>query len=125
MARFDRMASPHGPVVQGFVAGGFSVDGGVYAGLLLTPQRADAWDAPDLDSLSVEALEPILAIQPPPEFVLLGSGATCRFPPRAFVAALEQRGIGVETMDSRAAARTWGLLRAEERWIVAAIMPVG
>jgi uncharacterized protein len=27
-------------------------------------------------------------------------------------------------MDSRAAARTWGLLRGEERWIAAALMPL-
>ena len=33
------------------------------------------------------------------------------------------QGIGIEAMDGRAAARTWGLLRAEERWIAAAIMP--
>ena len=46
------------------------------------------------------------------------------FPPRAFVAALEARGIGVEAMDSRAAARTWGLLRGEGRWIAAALMPL-
>ena len=38
---------------------------------------------------------------------------------------IEARGIGVEVMDSRAAARTWGLLRGEERWIVAALMPLG
>jgi uncharacterized protein len=27
-------------------------------------------------------------------------------------------------MDRRAAARTWGVLRAEERWIAAALMPL-
>jgi uncharacterized protein len=27
-------------------------------------------------------------------------------------------------MDSRAAARTWGMLRGEERWIAAALMPI-
>ena len=43
---------------------------------------------------------------------------------RAFVRELEGRGIGVEVMDSRAAARAWGVLRAEERWIVAALMPL-
>ena len=47
-----------------------------------------------------------------------------RRPPRAFVADLEARGIGVEAMDSRAAARAWGVLRAEERWIVAALLPL-
>ena len=53
-----------------------------------------------------------------------GTGETTVFPPRPLIAAMERQGIGIEAMDSRAAARTWGLLRAEERWIAAAIMPV-
>ena len=56
--------------------------------------------------------------------MILGTGAKMRLPPRALVAALEARGIGLEAMDSRAAARTWGILRAEERWIVAALLPL-
>ena len=61
---------------------------------------------------------------PAPEFILLGTGDTLAFPPRAFGAALEAKGIGVEAMDSRAAARTWGLLRGEGRWIAAALLPL-
>lgn len=63
-------------------------------------------------------------MQPPPEFLLLGTGARLRQPSREFVRALEASGIGVEAMDSRAAARAWGVLRAEERWIVAALLPL-
>ena len=63
-------------------------------------------------------------MEPAPEFLILGTGPAMAFAPRAFVAALEEKGIGVEAMDSRAAARTWGILRAEERWIVAAILPL-
>ena len=66
-------------------------------------------------------IEPALGCDP--EFLLLGTGPTHAFAPRAFVAALEARGIGVEAMDSRAAARAWGLLRGEGRWIAAALMP--
>jgi uncharacterized protein len=115
---------PQGPVVQGYAAGGFSVDGQAYRALLLTPDRAAAWEPPALGELGLDHLAPLLALEPPPEFLILGTGATTAFPPRALVRALEERGIGVEAMDSRAAARTWGVLRAEERWIAAAIMPV-
>ena len=55
---------------------------------------------------------------------LLGTGSGLQQPPRAFVRELEARGIGVEAMDSRAAARAWGVLRAEERWIVGALLPL-
>jgi uncharacterized protein len=121
--RWDRDPKAPGPLVQGFSGRGFSVDGGVYEGLLLTPERADGWDAPPLAELTIEHLAPLLALQPPPEFILLGTGATMSFAPRALVRALDERGIGIEAMDSRAAARTWGVLRAEERWIAAALMP--
>jgi uncharacterized protein len=47
-----------------------------------------------------------------------------RRPSPAFVAAIEALGFGVEPMDSRAAARAWNVLRGEDRWIVAAFMPL-
>ena len=123
-SRFDRDPRASGPVVQGFAGGGFSVDGGLYRGLLMTPKRADGWEPPALADLTLADLAPLLALDPPPEFILLGTGAAMAFAPRALVAELEARGIGIEAMDSRAAARTWGMLRGEERWIAAAIMPL-
>src|SRR3954453_24117598 len=122
MARMDREPKPEGPVVQGFSGTGFAVDGRVYRALLLTPESAREWERPEL---SLASLEPLLAFEPVPEFLLLGTGPTLAFPPRALVRSLEARGIGVEAMDSRAAARLWGLLRSEQRWIAAALMPLG
>ncbi|HEV2866761.1 MAG TPA: Mth938-like domain-containing protein [Allosphingosinicella sp.] len=121
---FERGPAPPGPSVQGFSGGGFIVDGQAYQGVLLTPERAAPWQAPPLSNLTVEALDDLLLLQPPAEFLILGTGASMAFAPPGFVRALEARGIGVEAMDSRAAARTWGVLRAEERWIVAALMPL-
>ena len=118
------MPAAGGPLVRGFSGRGFSIDGAVYEGVLLTPQKAAAWDAPALAVLAAADVEAALALDPSPEFLILGTGPAMAFPPRAFVAALEARGIGVEAMDSRAAARTWGLLRGEGRWIAAALMPL-
>lgn len=124
MPRFDKGSAAQGPVVQAITAEGFSVDGGIYPALLLTPERAEQWPAPSLDALTIDDLALLLRLEPSPEFLLLGTGPTLKFPPRALVRALDDRGIGIEAMDSRAAARTWGLLRAEERWIAAALMPL-
>jgi uncharacterized protein len=124
VARLERDPAVEGPVVAGFADGGFAVDQRVYRTLLLTPSSAAEWSPPDLARLSVADLEPLLALDPAPEFLLLGTGPRLAHPPRALREALEGRGIGLEVMDSRAAARTWGLLRAEERWIAAALMPL-
>ncbi len=115
-----------GPIVTGFSGRGFRVKDDVFpTGLLLSPVRALAWDdAPGPDALTVASLGDLFDLDPRPEFLLLGTGARLRQPPRAFVRDLEARGIGVEAMDSRAAARAWGVLRAEERWIVAALLPL-
>ena len=113
-----------GPRVRGFAGRSFLVDGAAYESVLLTPERAAGWDAPALERLEAAHVESLLALEPAPEFLLLGTGPAQAFPPRAFVAALEARNIGVEAMDSRAAARAWGLLRGEGRWIVAALMPL-
>jgi len=77
-----------------------------------------------LAALTEAALAPLLAFRPAPEFILLGTGPVLQRPPSALIAALEAQGIGVEAMDSRAAARTWGLLRGEGRWIAAALLPL-
>jgi uncharacterized protein len=122
--RFEAAAPAAGPRVQGFSGRRFLVDGAPYDGLLLTPEAAHEWRPPALAALAAADVEPLLALVPAPEFLLLGTGPATAFPPRAFAEALEAKGIAVEPMDSRAAARTWGLLRGEGRWIVAALMPL-
>jgi len=114
-----------GPVVQGFTAGGFSIDGRPYRAALLTPERVEEWTPPAMAELAVEHLAPLLTAERQPEFLILGTGKAMAFAPRALMKALDARGIGVEVMDSRAAARTWGMLRGEGRWIAAALMPLG
>jgi uncharacterized protein len=122
--RIERDARPGGPIVTGLTTEGFRIDEAVYRALLLTPERAAEWAPPPLDALAVADLEPILSGEPAPEFVLLGTGAALVRPSPAFVSAVEARGIGVEAMDSRAAARAWGVLRAEGRTIVGAFYPL-
>jgi uncharacterized protein len=117
-------AKTDGPIISGFSAGGFKIDDGVYAALLITPVRADGWTPPPVAALTLADLEPLLALDPPPEFLLLGTGASLIRPPVSLVRAIEARGLGIEAMDSRAAARAWAVLRGEGRWIAAALYPL-
>ncbi len=119
---------PNGPVVTGFSGRRFRIGERVYpGGLLIDAEGAAEWDAPAsaaaLDMATVERLL-ACACDPQPEFLLLGTGPGLVQPPRALARALEARGIGLEAMDSRAAARAWGVLRQEGRRIVGALMPL-
>ncbi len=116
-----------GPLVTGFAGTGFKVRDALFPrGLMLSPDAALDWTAPArVAGLDVAMLAVLLARDPLPEFLLLGTGARLDQPPRALVRELEAMGIGVEAMDSRAAARAWGVLRQEERQIVAALLPLG
>jgi len=122
--KIERDARGEGPVISGIVGRGFRVDDGVYEGLLISATRAEAWSPPTIVRLAADDIAPLLATGPLPEFILLGTGSRLVRPPQSFVAALEARGVGVEMMDSRAAARAWGVLRAELRAIAGALYPL-
>ena len=119
----QREATAGGPIVRGFAGRGYRLgDDTVAAALLMTVDNANDWAPPPLDALTIADLDPLIAARP--EFILIGTGAALVRPPVALVRAIEEQGIGVEAMDSRAAARAWGVLRGEGRVIAAALYPL-
>jgi uncharacterized protein len=78
------------------------------------------WPAASLDALTADHLAAIIGLKP--EIVLLGSGATFRFPEPALLAPLYKAGIGVEVMDTPAACRTYNILLGEGRNVIAAVI---
>jgi uncharacterized protein len=102
-----------GPVITGFSGTAIIVDGVRRSGgVILTPDAVLDWDGDDFDAAVTD---------PAPEFILLGTGALLDRPSPDVISAYEARGIGIEAMDTRAAARAWTLLRSEGRWISAAL----
>lgn len=122
--RLEHESTPDGPIIKGFSGGGFRIDDNVYTALLLTPESAHGWTPPPIVALAESDLATLTAIDPHPEFIVLGTGSGLLHPPRALVTALDAQGIGIEMMDSRAAARAWSVLRQEGRWIAAALYPL-
>lgn len=89
--------------------------------LLLPWQGAvRAWDAASFEQLGAPHFEQVAALAP--ELVLFGSGTRLRFPRPEWLQALIERRIGFETMDTAAACRTYNLLVAEGRSVVAALL---
>lgn len=88
---------------------------------IVAPDRlVEDWPATTVGALVPDDLAPVLALAP--ELVILGVGATQAFPPPAVLAACLQRGVGLESMTNAAAARTFNVLAAEGRRVVAAFL---
>ena len=81
------------------------------------------WPAADVRTLDIDALAPVLALEP--EVVLIGTGDRQGFPPAATMAACLSKGIGLEAMTNAAAARTFNVLAGEGRRVVAAFVLQG
>ena len=62
---------------------------------------------------------------PRPEVILLGTGNRLQFPHPRLTQPLQQAGIGLEAMDTVAACRTYNILMAEGRQVLAALLPTG
>ncbi|MGH8224861.1 MAG: Mth938-like domain-containing protein [Gammaproteobacteria bacterium] len=91
--------------------------------VILTPTRIiDDWPPQSVTELEAAHLEMLLALDPRPETVLIGTGEKQSFPPRDVLAPLINAGMGVEIMDTRAACRTWNILLAEDRRVAAALI---
>jgi uncharacterized protein len=86
------------------------------------------WPCRGVDELSEAHFESLIEGAPAgslPELVLFGSGPQLRFVHPRLLRGLIQRGIGVETMDTAAACRTYNILAAEGRRVTAALLLQG
>lgn len=120
--RINRDAEAAGPIITGFGPRGFRLGEEYHRAVMLTVERAISWLPPTLAELRVGALAELIESQP--EFILLGTGSALVRPHPELVRELDAAGLGVEPMDSRAAARAWGVLRGEGRRIAAALYPL-
>lgn len=88
------------------------------ASFILAPDRLiEDWDVHEAAGLTPDALAPLLALEP--EVVVLGTGHAQVFPAPQVQAACLARGIGLDAMSNAAAARTFNVLAAEGRRVVA------
>ena len=79
-----------------------------------------AWDCLNFEQLQAAHFAPLAILRP--ELVVFGSGVRLRFPRPEWLQALIEQGIGLETMDTAAACRTYNILAAEGRHVLAALL---
>jgi len=114
---------PQGPnVIQQAMADSVMISGVTYKHSVLVPSdtAVQAWPVASLEELTAEHMALILPLKP--ELVILGTGARLRFAHPSILQALMAARIGVETMDTPAACRTYNVLAAEGRRVVAALL---
>ena len=112
-------------IIQSYAGGRFRVSGEVHEGAILVSQdsvRSWAANGP-VQELTEQDFEILITMQDEFDVVLLGTGKVLRFLAPELKAALKQKGLHVEVMDSGAACRTYNVLMAEGRRVMAAMLP--
>ncbi len=108
--------------ISGYGPGWVAVDGERISHSVVisaTGQRFE-WQCSRFSDLGAEHFSRIAEMDT--ELVIFGSGELIRFPASAWLAPLMARRIGVETMDTKAACRTYNILAGEGRKVVAALL---
>ena len=80
----------------------------------------EAWPVQSFEALAPEHFAHLATLDA--EVMLMGTGERTRFVPPKWLAPLFGRRIGLETMDSFAACRTYNILAAEGRNVVVALI---
>lgn len=89
--------------------------------LVVTPGAVHTdWAAQDFASLTAAHFDYFLALKP--EVLLMGTGAKQQFARPELYRELIKAGIGIEFMGTPAACRTYNILVAEDRNVIAAIL---
>ncbi|WP_180128067.1 Mth938-like domain-containing protein [Rhodoferax sp. BLA1] len=78
------------------------------------------WPCNRFEDITAELFEQLAQWQP--ELVIFGSGERLRFAHPSLTQALIQQQIGLETMDTQAACRTYNILAAEGRYVAVALL---
>jgi len=91
-----------------------------YSLIVLPEVTPQAWNVTRFDDLTAEHFERIAADKP--DVVILGTGERQRFVHPRLIASLSNLRIGVESMDSQAACRTYNILMGEGRKVTLALI---
>jgi uncharacterized protein len=111
-------------LIRAYAPGKITVNDATYtSSLVLTPEGIwPEWTPQIFPELAAEHFEAIAVRRQ--EVVILGTGALLTFPAPACLAPLSRAGIGVEVMDTAAACRTYNILAADGRKVIAALLMI-
>lgn len=114
------------PTIDSYGGGGFRLSGAWREGsLLIVADEPRTWEVASLAEVTPKSLAPVFEVgHAEIEFLLMGVGAANALPPREVRDSLRAAGIGLEFMDTAAAARLYNVLTSEGRRLAAALIAV-
>ena len=116
--QMNEIAFSQATPIDGYGPGFFRVGGKILQGAVcVTETGAQGWGGYDDTAV-------LLALAEKVDVIFIGTGAEITHMPADLREQLEQAGIGVETMSSPAACRTYNVLLSEGRRVAAALLPV-
>ena len=122
--RYDGFV-PGRHLIDAYGNGGFRFGEMSHRGSILAlPSGIKAWTATDPRALAVADFAPVLAEAGEIELLLLGTGLDVVPLPDALRWPLREARIGLDVMQTGAAARTYNILVAENRRVAAALIAV-
>jgi uncharacterized protein len=112
------------PSIHAYDHGWVQVDGVRFTASLLVSSLPDrpptAWGPARFEALGPSDFEVLADLGA--ELIIFGSGHKLRFAKVQWLQSLMAQGIGVETMDTAAACRTYNILASEGRKVIAALL---
>ena len=108
--------------ITGYGPGWIAVDRQNHETSLLVGSRGllQAWGPERFEDLSAADFEILANLEA--EVIIFGSGSKNRFPPPAWLKPLMEKRVGLETMDTASACRTYNVLAGEGRNVIAALL---
>lgn len=123
LIKSDRM------VIQSYKTGQFKISGQIHDGnILVFLDQVVPWNLQhDPNHLTCDDFQQLIDFQhnydAQIDIIILGCGEKTIFIPPFLRQDLKKHGLSIEAMDTGAAARTYNVLMAEDRRVVAALMP--
>jgi uncharacterized protein len=108
--------------ISGYGPGWVGVDGEKITSSVIISSGGEriAWPAATFDELDGSHFATLAGVEA--EVVIFGSGSRIRFPQAEWLRPLLARRVGVETMDTAAACRTYNILAYEGRSVAVALL---
>lgn len=109
-------------MVTGYGPGWIAIDKKEHKGNILLGASGflRPWNCARFEDLTAEHFAELAQLNA--ELIIFGSGAKIRFVHQSWLQPLMQKRIGLETMDTHAACRTYNVLAAEGRNVIAALL---